>query len=414
MSLIRGRSARAILRTAATILVQAPRFVAGYLYRRDRRMWVFGNVHGFRDSPRYLAEYVAASQPDVTAVWIAHDPAAADAARAAGLEVAMANDASARKLQRRAGVAFFTHGFRDLDLPLVSGAYLVYLWHGTPLKRVGLDVSAVQSRRRPMAVRAAAGVIRWFHYRAYRLVDLFVAAGGLDRDRFMTAFKAPADRVQALGSPRFDVIRGGEAYERVVSGDLRAQLGYTSEHRLIVWLPTHRREYGDATWLPSLTSDQLDEALGADTDVRLLVKTHPNAEWDVYQDRLPGDPRIRLLRETHVDVNALLSIADGLISDYSSAFFDYSVTGRPIWFLAPDVDRYDADRGLYDPYDVVTGGRYHTEWPSLLRALRDFGQPDRDDEGKANAARVAEYTRNNIEPDSCRRIVGAILKATSG
>ena len=413
MSLIRGRPARAILGTAVRILVQSPRYLLSYFSRRDRRLWVFGNVHGFRDSPRYLAEHVAAMQPQVKACWIAHDEGAADAARAAGLEVAMTDSREARSLQRRAGVAFFTHGFRDLDLPLLSRAYLIYLWHGTPLKRVGLDVSATQARRRPVVVRLAARIVRWFHFRAYRLVDLFVAAGELDRERFMTAFRAPPERVQPIGSPRFDVIRGGEAYRRVVPGDLRQQLGYSPKDRVVVWLPTHRREYGDGSWLPELAAEQLDATLGADTDVRLLVKTHPNAEWDVYRQRLPEDRRVRLLRETEVDVNALLHIADGLISDYSSAFFDYAILGRPIWFLAPDVDRYDADRGLYDPYDVVTGGRHHRDWPSLLAAVAAHDTSASDGEGIENCRRVAKYTRNNIEPETCRRIADAILDSTA-
>ncbi|MGZ8794277.1 MAG: CDP-glycerol glycerophosphotransferase family protein [Gaiellaceae bacterium] len=411
MTVIHGASALGVLRNTLGTLARAPRFVISFFARRDRKVWVFGNVHGFRDSPRYMAEHVLHNEADIKAFWIAHDPDTAMRAKAAGLKVAMAGSPEARRIHHRARVAFFTHGFRDLELPLLSRAYLVYLWHGTPLKRIGLDVSAPGPRRQAIRLRGAARVVHWFQRRAYGRVRLFVAAGELDRERFITAFDAPRQRVKPLGSPRFDVIRGADAYRRVAPGDLRAELGYLPHERLIVWLPTHRREYGDTTWLPVLSSSGLEASLGVDSDVRILVKTHPNAEWEVFRERLPDDSRIRLLQETEVDVNALLHIADGLISDYSSVLFDYAVLRRPIYFFAPDVERYDSNRGLYDPYAVVTGGRNHTDWPSLLHALaNDSLLPD--GEGLANWQKIADYTRNNTEPEACRRIADAIRRAT--
>jgi len=403
IALITGRSSRAVLANTIRNVGQLPTFVLSRLSRRDPKLWVFGNLHGFRDSPRFMAEHVVHEQSELTAWWIAHSAEEVEVARAAGVEAALMGTPEAKSIQRRAGVAFFTHGFRDLDLPLLNGAHLVYLWHGVPFKRVGLDLNVAQARRRPFAVRVAARVVRWLTFRAYRMVDLYVASGELDRERFLTAFGASPARVKALGSPRFDVIRGGEPYRRVMSTDLRVHLGYGSDDRIVLWVPTHRREYGDAAWLPQLTAEQLDAAL-AGSDVRLVVKTHPRAEWDVYRARLPDHPRLVLLRETDVDVNCLLHIADALVTDYSSVVFDYAILGRPVYFFAPDVDRYTADRGLYDPYDSLTGGLHHIDWPSLLEALAAGG-----DEGMDAWRRVADYVRNNDEPETCRRISEAIV-----
>jgi CDP-glycerol glycerophosphotransferase len=403
IALITGRSSRAVLASTLRNLGQLPTFVLSRFSRRDRDLWVFGNLHGFRDSPRFMAEHVVHEQHGLTAWWIAHTAEEVDVARAAGVQAALMGTDEAKSIQRRAGVAFFTHGFRDLDLPLLAGAYLVYLWHGVPFKRVGLDLNVAQARRRPFAVRTAARIVRWLTFRAYRMVDLYVASGELDRERFLTAFGASPDRVKALGSPRFDVIRGGDAYRRVMPTDLRAQLGYQPEDRVVLWVPTHRREYGDEAWLPQLTDEELVAALEG-SHVRLLVKTHPRAEWDVYRARLPDHPRLRLLREADVDVNCLLYIADALVTDYSSVVFDYAILGRPVYFFAPDVDRYSADRGLYDPYDSLTGGFHHADWPSLLGALAAGG-----DVGMELWRRVADYVRNNEEPETCRRISEVIV-----
>jgi len=407
IALVRGRSSRAVLRNTVRNLAEVPRFARSRLARRDPNLWVFGNLHGFRDSPRYLAEHLVHQRPELRAHWIAHTRGEAKAARAAGVDVSLIGSPEAKKVQRRAGVAFFTHGFRDLDLALVGGAYLVYLWHGVPFKRVGLDLNVAQARRRPLPVRVAARIVRWASFRAYGLVHLYVASGELDRERFLTAFGTRPERVKPLGSPRFDVIRGTEAYRWVMPRDLRSELGYAADDRIVLWVPTHRREYGDDAWLPPLRADDL--AALERSRVQLLVKTHPRADWDVYRKRLPDHPRVRLLKESDVDVNCLLNLADALVTDYSSVVFDYAVLARPVHFFAPDVERYSADRGLYDPYDTLTKGMHHTTWPQLLEALAKGEREGAGGEGMLLWRRVADYVRNNADPGTCRRIADAVV-----
>jgi CDP-glycerol glycerophosphotransferase (TagB/SpsB family) len=201
------------------------------------------------------------------------------------------------------------------------------------------------------------------------------------------------------------VIQGGAAYDRVVGGDLRTRLGVGSDQHLVLWLPTWR-EHGDAPWLPRLEAVAVEEAF-AGTKVTVLVKTHPYADQQVYEERLPKHPRLRLLPEADVDVNCLLRIADTLVTDYSSAFFDYALLQRPIHFFAPDTDEYRGGRGLYEPFEDLTGGRHHTAWPSLLRALAEASRGE-DTHGTEMARRVAALARNTTEPGSCERIVQTV------
>lgn len=44
--------------------------------------------------------------------------------------------------------------------------------------------------------------------------------------------------------------------------------------------------------------------------------------------------------------------SDALITDYSSVMFDFSITGKPMYFLVPDLERYRSElRGFY--FDLV-------------------------------------------------------------
>ncbi len=57
----------------------------------------------------------------------------------------------------------------------------------------------------------------------------------------------------------------------------------------------------------------------------------------------------------NVDANQLLAITDVLITDYSSIFFDFLPTKRPIIYYAYDLEEYSAIRGLYFPLDTMPG-----------------------------------------------------------
>mgnify|MGYP000323322782 CR=1 FL=1 len=48
-----------------------------------------------------------------------------------------------------------------------------------------------------------------------------------------------------------------------------------------------------------------------------------------------------------VDTNELLRATDVLISDYSSIYFDYLVSKKPILFFIQDLAEYKNYRGLY-------------------------------------------------------------------
>jgi CDP-glycerol glycerophosphotransferase (TagB/SpsB family) len=211
--------------------------------------------------------------------------------------------------------------------------------------------------------------------------------------------------VPILGTPRFDVILGGDAYRRVAGEDLRSRLGLEAEQHVVLWLPTWREE-GDSAWLPALDASELEAAL-AGTSAALVVKAHPYADGNVYRERLPQSDRLRLLPEADVDVNALLRVADTLVSDYSSAIFDYALLERPIHFFAPDSHTYREGHGLYEPYERLTDGRHHAAWAPLLAALADSAR-GAEAEGMQLMRRVAALAGNRAEPGSSERIARAV------
>jgi len=385
----RGRALRR-LRTV-------PAHVQGRLARRDPRRWAFGNLKGFRDDARYLAEEVASSRPDLETWWIAANEAEAQQARAAGLRAAVRGERQATDAQRHAGVAFVANGFGDLQVQHLGGAYVVDLRHGQGLKKVLLDMVPRGGMRRSLR--------RWWIRRRLSQVDMIVAPGEWAKDRFVTAFECPPDRIRVLGMPRFDVIQGGPAYRRVAGESYRASLGIGADQYLVVWLPTWR-EAGDAAWLPTLREEDVERA-ARDRDLVIGVKPHPFSDLGVYRERLTDSPRVRLLTERDTDANALLREADALVTDYSSAAFDYAILDRPIYFLTPDAAEFTALHALYAPLESLSGGRQHLAWDTLLTSMAEEDAA----EGVEVARRIRQLSRARAEPGSSARIIAAVAEA---
>ncbi len=72
------------------------------------------------------------------------------------------------------------------------------------------------------------------------------------------------------------------------------------------------------------------------------------------------------------DTAALLAAADALVTDYSSVMFDFAITGKPMYFLVPDLEHYRGElRGFYfDLLDLAPGPVVRSQ-ADLERALAE-------------------------------------------
>ena len=85
------------------------------------------------------------------------------------------------------------------------------------------------------------------------------------------------------------------------------------------------------------------------------------------------------------EISDLYLIADVLVTDYSSVFFDYAILGRPIYFYMYDIESYREElRGFYiDIYKDLPGDIYEDE-EMMLKDIRE-GNFDRERLSQFNA-----------------------------
>jgi CDP-glycerol glycerophosphotransferase len=74
----------------------------------------------------------------------------------------------------------------------------------------------------------------------------------------------------------------------------------------------------------------------------------------------------------HPDINELILASDVAVLDYSSLRFDYALTGKPMIFLVPDLEKYDAVRGGVIPYGPTAPGPHVTTTREVVTLVRDL------------------------------------------
>lgn len=224
------------------------------------------------------------------------------------------------------------------------GQRVLQTWHGTPLKRLALHRPGFDPRRAIAVVREAR---RW---------NVLLAQNPYGARILGKAYAFLRRPVWVEGYPRNDVLRTDDGLAT------RAALGIAADERVLLYAPTWRDDRERIV-------DFVDPAaLARDTDAVVLVRGHSRT-------LLPGEdargPRV-------VDVTGfpdtarLLAVADVLITDYSSVMFDFSVTGKPMYFLVPDLEHYRGElRGFYFDLMDAAPGPVVRDQAELTRALTE-------------------------------------------
>ena len=124
----------------------------------------------------------------------------------------------------------------------------------------------------------------------------------------------------------------------------------------------------DAFELARFLGEGVEDLLNEDEI--MYVNVHPLAEETV---DFTAFERVRPFPREY-ETYEFLNIADGLLTDYSSVFYDFAVTGRKIVLLTYDEEEYFATRGLYEPISSLPFPQVQTEEEAVsqLRTAKEY------------------------------------------
>ncbi|MHA3837374.1 CDP-glycerol glycerophosphotransferase family protein [Terrabacter sp. AAH1] len=236
----------------------------------------------------------------------------------------------------------------------------VNTWHGTPLKRMGFD--------EPSGANATRNVVRNF-----LMADYLLSSGTYMTEQMYAGGYRLANlydgRILEFGQPRTDRQFLDDGMKDTLRHRLAAA-GVRVTGRVVIYAPTWR---GTSFYTPDndalLLAERVEQLRRQlPDDVTVLLKVHQQ----VY-DFARGHAQIRrFLVPNEIPTNVVLGLADVLVTDFSSIFFDFLPTGRPIIFFTPEGDDYVDSRGVYLPMETLPGP-IASSVPELARLISLVG-----------------------------------------
>ncbi|MGC3982220.1 MAG: CDP-glycerol glycerophosphotransferase family protein [Steroidobacteraceae bacterium] len=283
----------------------------------------------------------------------------------------------------RARFVFYTHGLFSA-WPLSPRQCVVNVWHGMPIKRIGLLDGKSPDQ------------IPRFHYT--------IASDSLFQGIVRDAFGVTLDQVLLADHPRINILKGRG----------RKPAGLPEHRQLAVWLPTYRAaKVGDVRMDGSSRGDifagatqlQAMDEFFASRGVVCIVKPHPmtKATAELFKSckALVFFDEQTLLKND-MTLYQLLSVSDFMITDVSSVYVDYAVLQRPTVVFCQDLEEYRRSRGFTAPIESLVKEQIAVTEEQLCQRIDDALL------GRAPHATANEVTDTSLQ---CTRDLFAQLEA---
>ncbi|MGI2327554.1 CDP-glycerol glycerophosphotransferase family protein [Planococcus sp. YIM B11945] len=279
-------------------------------------------------------------------------------------------------------------------IPKPENTVYVQTWHGTPLKKLGVDIEEVHmpgTETELYKKNFIAETRKW---------DYLVSPNPYATKILTRAFDFKGTVIES-GYPRNDVL--SLASESIIS-NLKEKLGIPVDKKVMLYAPTWRDDefYKRGQYKFQFQFDLHEWQREFGDEWVLLSRMHylvvENFDFSEYEG-LVYDV------SSYPDIRDLYLVSDMMITDYSSVFFDYAILDRPVIFFMYDLEKYrDTLRGFYIDIEHEAPGPIAQTKEELFQAIRDLIQsPPRSNAFKAKFSSLEDG-------HATERVVQAFLK----
>jgi len=375
-------------------LLNLPLYWITRLVPKDENIWIFGAWFGekYADNSKYLFEYVNQNHPEIRAIWFTTNKETEELIRVKGYEAYKTYSFKGYFYSSRSNYSFISVGAGDVNF-FVPAKYIINLWHGCPLKKIGFD-DKITANYKHSLLKLFFKSIFGFSKQAMNHSKIF-ASSETEAKKLSTAFNKRIKNIIVTGLPRNDVF-------------INAQKGYKENLFRAIYMPTHRNE-GELNIGKLFLDDieMINEKLRF-SNIELHIKLH---FYHMKQMNIKNYSNIKALDDNNIqqDIYSVMPQYDILITDYSSIFFDYLLTDKPIVFAPFDFEEYlKKDRELYYDYDEVTPGPKCKSWDEVLDWIVKF--KENPELYKKERETVKNRFHNYQDGKSCERVYEEIIK----
>lgn len=245
----------------------------------------------------------------------------------------------------------------------------IQTWHGTPLKKLALDMEQIDS--------VVSSSIDEYHEQFRKNTatwDYLISQNHFSTETFRRCFDFEGKPIFEVGYPRNDVLFKHNN-ERDINR-LKEKYNIPKDKKVILYAPTWRdNEFyvqGVYKFVSPLDFKKAQKELG--DEYVFLVKYHylvsDKIDWSEYEGFVYSF-------NEKVDISRLYLIADMMITDYSSVMFDYSLLKRPMFFFAYDLENYENNlRGFYFDFLKEAPGPISKTTDQLISDIKSYDEKE--------------------------------------
>ncbi|NMB17958.1 MAG: CDP-glycerol glycerophosphotransferase family protein [Erysipelothrix sp.] len=311
-------------------------FRLGSLLPKKEKMIIFESFLGkqYSDNPKALYDYIKSNYPDYELYWSLNKEAIQLFRHK---NIKFIRRLSFKWIISMARARYWVTNTRlPLWLPKPKNTIYLQTWHGTPLKKLGVDIEAVR-----MPGTSTENYKRNFIADSKKW-DYLISPNEYSTRIFKRAFQVQCQIIES-GYPRNDVLINQKNKKK----ELLEKLKLPSDKKIILYAPTWRdNQYytqGKYKFNLELDLDTLNKELG--DNYIILIRAHYLIADQIDTDKYNG---FVFDFSSYNEIGDLYLVSDMLITDYSSVFFDYANLRRPILFFVYDLQEYREEiRGFY-------------------------------------------------------------------
>ncbi|WP_430535565.1 CDP-glycerol glycerophosphotransferase family protein [Listeria rocourtiae] len=304
----------------------------------NENMYFIESFHGksFSGDPKYIALWIKKNIPNAKVFVSSVNQLVDMEIRHFGFEAV------------RLGSAIYQQKFHMCKYIIVNGnpldkvgkapnQVIIQTWHGLPLKKMVADLEDPKHRQQELSAFLPR-MKKW---------DYLLTSSSFNTMLFRSAFaldENPQLNILEMGAPRNAYLIENSSKHGEKS---RIHLKYFNRpldmnKKYILFCPTWRKQEREEVTAIDLKA--LIESLPPGYEI--IVKLHP-LETSLRRLYKSLDPRIHCFFNELVDIQELFLLVDVLISDYSSAIFDFAHLNKKIIILQEDSENYQKKVGWY-------------------------------------------------------------------
>lgn len=345
------------------LLINCGIFLLTFLIPKSDKIVIVGGWFGnrFADNSKHFFLNLNASKEDMgfnKIVWITRSDEILNDLVSSGFDAYSVKSIMGIWYHFRAKYHVIDQTLSDINPFLSVRARRINLWHGFPLKNIGIFMTS-NNKRKPKYKSlnwyfdkfSTKGL--WFDYYLLATSDYSAKIIG-------EAFEINEERIVISGYPRnYETINNNpikhtpynekSSYEEIKE---YIEDGY----KIIGYFPTFR-DKRETLIFGTESIEEINRFLDycESVKIKFVSKFHFAGKNDKFGDIENHKAFINLPSEA--DVYTFLDQIDILMTDYSSIYFDFLLWNRPILFFPYDLEYYrDEDRGLIFDYEKFTPG----------------------------------------------------------